>query len=163
MIEMLLLKGAYPNLGDKRDGSTPLHYASTKGFKEVVRMLLEAGATPNMTLTNFTHETPLHQASRHGHDDVGQTLLSHKKTDPDAENVYGETPLHVASHKGHKGVVQVLLDGGACPTIENTDGENPMYRAARAGHKEVFKVLLDFMTRPPRSGASRRKRKRPCS
>ena len=60
VVEMLLLKGAYPNLGDKRDGITPLHYASTKGFKEVVGVLLDAGATPNVTTTNFTHETPLH-------------------------------------------------------------------------------------------------------
>ena len=54
--ELLLARGADPNLCDAW-GCTALHYAARRGYADIVRILLEHGADPN--LPNHHHYYPL--------------------------------------------------------------------------------------------------------
>ena len=72
IVQTFLKKGGI-NI-DKRDsmGNTPLFYASSKGVKDIVQLLLNAGADAN--LANNISETPLHVAARYGSKEVIKLL-----------------------------------------------------------------------------------------
>lgn len=53
---------------------SPLGYASWKGHRDLVKLLLDREAQPNMA--NTAGATPLHYAALHGHKDVVQLLLN---------------------------------------------------------------------------------------
>ena len=73
---VFLNAGADPNMEDleKGYGVSPLRGASSNGHKDVVRLLLDYGAKPN--LASGDHGlTALHIAVLHGHNDVVELLL----------------------------------------------------------------------------------------
>ena len=60
------------------DGFTPLHIAAFAHNVEAARVLLEAGADPNVIATaSFARVTPLGTCAFAGADDVAQLLLEH--------------------------------------------------------------------------------------
>ena len=91
---------------------SPLILAARKGHKDVVKLLLDRGAEPNMA--DQYGGTPLHFAALEGHKDVVQLLLD-GGAEPNMADEHEFTPLHLAAFKGHKDVVQLLLDKGAQP------------------------------------------------
>ena len=71
LVEELLRRGADPNRGCHRDLS-PLIHAAVAGKVENVRLLLEAGADPNLTAAG---RSPLGVAVRAGHEQIVGMLL----------------------------------------------------------------------------------------
>ena len=59
---------------ENKEGSTPLHDAAGQGHKEVVELLIGAGAS--LSVENKEGSTPLHVAAREDHKDVLKLLLS---------------------------------------------------------------------------------------
>ena len=76
---------------DKRDslGNTPLYYASLKGAKDIVKLILDAGANPN--LANNISETPLHLAAQSTSKEVIK-LLTDAGADINSANNLGHMP-----------------------------------------------------------------------
>ena len=62
-------------LGRFAGDDAPLHHAAKSGRCDIGRLLLEAGANPN--IQNFHKETPLHIAVREGHLEFVKLLLEH--------------------------------------------------------------------------------------
>ena len=89
---------------------SPLIKAAMKGHKDLVQLLLDRGAEPNMS--NEYGSAPLHWAAQEGQKDVVQYLLD-REAELNMANQLGLTPLHYAAWIGHKVVVQLLLDRGA--------------------------------------------------
>ena len=53
-------------------GGTPLHYAAQRGYKDVVQLLLNAGAEPHNT--NYWGQTPQHLARQCGYKDIANII-----------------------------------------------------------------------------------------
>ena len=60
-------------------------------------------------------QTPLHCASRMGHEELVKLLLEHK-ANPNATTTAGHTPLHIAAREGHAQTIRMLLDMDAQQT-----------------------------------------------
>ncbi len=100
-------------------GCTALQWASQYDIKEIVELLLEHNADPN--LQNKFGDTALHAASYHG-TEIVELLLKHN-ADPNLQNYYyGETALHDASFYSNTGVVELLLEYDAEPNLQNKRG-----------------------------------------
>jgi ankyrin repeat protein len=130
-------------------GETPLHYAAAKGYGEIVRLLLEAGANVN---GSEREETPLHIAAEYGAIDAARVLVAAgANLNPINEN--GFTPLQLAIDKGHAEVAEVLLKGGADANV----GISPpaLNSAAKAGDPELVRMLIHAGAKvnPPSDGS----------
>jgi ankyrin repeat protein len=91
---------------------TPLFLASDRGHADVVRLLLAAGADPNIADDPF-EETPLHLASRHGFLEVAAMLIDGGANLEVKDNDSGSTPLLLAASQHNLTVVKLLIDSGA--------------------------------------------------
>jgi len=87
--------------------------------------------------------TNIIDASRKGHANVVELLLS-KGADANAEiKSIRETALHKASRLGHSEVVEVLLaQGGANVNRVNRNGDTPLHIAAMLGREAVVRSLI---------------------
>ena len=157
VVQHLLERGAEPNMADQY-GATPLHLAAAGlpakmwptvpwkeglsrpayNYEDVVHLLLERGAEPNMA--DQHGRAPLHYATSEGHKDVVQNLLD-RGAEPNMAAQNGWTPLHSAANKGHKEVVQLLLDRGAEPNMADQHGRTPLSCALQMGHTDVANIL----------------------
>ena len=70
-VRSAIQSGSDPNLKDPH-GLTPLYTASKLGLKEIVEVLIEAGADVNVDSLGITS---LWIASLFGHEDVAETII----------------------------------------------------------------------------------------
>ena len=88
-----------PTQANRRDhflGSTPLHFASHRGYADIVMLLLAAGADIEAR-ERVSGTTPLHWAAEGGHPDVlGRLLAAGARLDP-VDEWFALTPLGWAS------------------------------------------------------------------
>ena len=127
-------------------GSRSLYIAMDKGYLEVVKLLLDAGADPNQEdkrgRTFIWHPVirgiPAYDAVK-----VVRILLDHG-ANPNKANLMGRTPLHHPSALGFIEMVQVLLEGGADPNKEDNRGKSPLWMASKA---EIIKLLREAEAR----------------
>ena len=110
-VRALLELGADVRLGTRPAKFTPLHSAvaddTGQAAKEIVRMLLAAGADPNAR--SASGGTPLHTAAFTG-DVVMVRLLVAAGADPSIEDEKGRTPLDLARERGHSEAAAILHD-----------------------------------------------------
>lgn len=110
----LLDKKVDPDVLDK-SGLSPLHYACRNGHENIVKVLLQHGANPNM-LTRCGQATPLHRAAYAGHLSIVNCLLKNGAV-PSLCDDDGKSPLHKAAERGQLSICQRLLE--AEPTLVN--------------------------------------------
>ncbi|MDP6795652.1 MAG: ankyrin repeat domain-containing protein [Verrucomicrobiota bacterium] len=161
---------AETNLDDKHStGYAPLHYAVMKTWPEVVALLLEAGADPDVT--NSQAKTPLDLAisgskeeiidllleagalveapadSLHAlawsNDVLGVKLHIYAGTDIDMMDEFGNIPLLLAVEQGHIGVAELLIQHEASLEVGDEHGFTPLIMSAELNHPELLLILLD--------------------
>lgn len=129
LVQWLIEHDADPN---KRYmyGPTPLSIAAQSASLEIVKLLLESGAS-------VQHGYPLHSAIHNNREEDLVKLLLQNGASPNAIKWDGKpeafydilagvgTPLHVAYKVGNESVIQLLLDHGADPNIRDTKGRLP--------------------------------------
>lgn len=99
-----------------RDGNTPLQHAVWMDPKpEIVRLLLEAGATVDQT-NNYSY-TPLHWAAIHGHV-KSAILLLNRNADFTLVNIDGKTPIDMAINSGQDAITRLFLLPNGAPIPE---------------------------------------------
>jgi ankyrin repeat protein len=117
---------------------TPLFAPAGGGVTEIAALIL-ASDKADVNHQDKWGLTPLHYASRSGHDEIVAMLLV-AKAEVNARDEYGFTPLHEAAEKGHTAVIQTLLGYGADKEAALTAayaaylaGDTPADVARRAG------------------------------
>jgi ankyrin repeat protein len=124
-------------------GATPFLLAAMAGEVEIMRLLLEAGASPLLAAKDRT--TPLMAAAG-----IRRNLAESKVTedrsleasrlvldlgaDVNAVNDEGETALHGAAHIKSEVLVRLLADHGAHLDRENKQGHTPLFLAEHYLH-----------------------------
>ena len=126
--------------GQSRWGETPLYQAIQRNHLSAAKMLLEAGADPNIS-TNV-HTTPLSWAAAGGSEESIQLLLKQAGTELNIPDKSGQTPLLRAADAGHTKCIRMLLDKGANVKHADNEGRTALSLAAIKGHKVVAKLLL---------------------
>jgi len=149
-VEELLSEGADPcaavclvRTGDGVTSSsvrtTPLRHAVRLGRKDMVEMMLDAGADMSGGL-GPDDRSMLHVAVKYGHAEIVELLLrkgARLHVGPDAQ---GWTPLHSA---GSPDVAAVLLDKGVDVNAMAVGVGTPLHAAVREGRIELGRFLLD--------------------
>src|SRR6266850_947649 len=120
---------------------TPLHYAAFCGLHYVVETLAIENSQDVNSRSFDNESTPLHLASREGHEDVARILFEHG-ADTEARAKDGETPLHLASQGNHAELAQLLLGHHADVAAQTKDGETPLHLASQQNHVELARLLL---------------------
>mmetsp|Transcript_120256 Transcript_120256/g.345704 ORF Transcript_120256/g.345704 Transcript_120256/m.345704 type:complete len:611 (+) Transcript_120256:88-1920(+) len=133
------------------DGSTPLLLASCVGDVSVIRGLLELRASFQCSEKRNDAEfvvhkgrQPLHWASRYGHLEAMELLIS-ARADVNGRDALGGTPLHAATgvrKRGKAAVVRLLLEHRAEIDARNKLGNTPLDLCAVFSMREVAQCLL---------------------
>lgn len=120
-------------------GWTALHKACERGRGEVVRLLLESGAIPDLT-TKTAADTALHLAAANGHVDVCNELVK-AGADVHAMNKIGWTPLHAAMHADNLDAARMLTRVGAQASHANAKGVAANMLAHRSDPHQVEAII----------------------
>src|ERR1051325_12099391 len=104
--QVILASGFNPNTRDNM-GATALHDAVWSGQVELVRLLLDHRADPNIPHVEGL-STPLHYAAIKGNAAIAAMLLDHG-ADLRAADRSGSTALHIAAARGDVDVVRLLI------------------------------------------------------
>lgn len=141
-VGLLISHGSDVNFKDQI-GRTPLLWAATNGHYELVKMLLENGAS--VSVFNNRGRTALHLAIDSSEltimEDIMRLLLHHQ-ANTRATSDGGWTPLHNAAQKGLTSIVGLLLDAGANVNARLSNGMTALHWAAFNGFEDVIEVLL---------------------
>ena len=98
----------------RADGVTILHVMVGRNRKDIVALLIKAGADVSAIDTGGGQSRALHTAAFRNHPEIVQLLID-AGADIDAKNKHGETPLHNAAGNGSIDVMRILLKAGADP------------------------------------------------
>ena len=120
-MKYLLEKGAKIDVTDKR-GLTPIAIAVINDQVEVVRLLLDSGAS--VTCTDHDGNSLAHLIACDNVEMV-EILISHG-TAIDQEDSAGFTPIHSAAMNGFAGLTRCFVSKGCSLSKRNKDGKTPL-------------------------------------
>lgn len=124
-------------------GLAPLHYAARNNHGEVIQLLIDHGADPNVTATTENKLlSPLHFASWYDTDEAVNTLIDNK-SNVECSAVFGQKPLHFAVTRASLELVKTLLTKGkANPNSHDNQHFTALHLAAQRGRLDIIKILL---------------------
>ncbi len=120
------------------EGNTLLHIAVRYDHKELVRLLMDFGASVNER--NNKNRTPLHSSKCV----YTANLLIDCGADIDAVDEDGNTPLHDACRSDDKGVVECLVENGADINASNKKNFTPLDYAIQGCRPGFSHFLIEY-------------------
>ena len=138
-VETLLQVGFNPNGIAGQWGMSALNHAVQRGDVEIVRVLLDAGADPDLKAAG--HQ-PLVLASLHGHARIAELLLQ-AGANPDLKSSDGNTPLIAAASMNRIPVIRVLMRAHPDYALFNLEGRTALSLAAFENFEEAVRVMLE--------------------
>jgi ankyrin repeat protein len=145
-IALLLRHGTNAN-GIDNAGFTPLLAATQASFYDGAKLLLKAGADPNLCAGNES-ETPFCVAACENRIDLVQLFLQHGG---DANFIMenGNTTLVQCMNKTvSPKLVECILKAGADPNAKSGEGATALFQAIQANRVDLMTVLLDNGANP---------------
>ncbi len=122
--------------GELEYGLTPLHWAATRGHKDVAAYLIHGGADVNADRTDahcFVVGTPLHCAAYMGHIEDAKLLIDRGAqvnfTGIVGYGMVGGTALHEAARGGHRAMAELLIAEGGDVNGKSYRGRMPLHFA----------------------------------
>ena len=149
VVQKLLESGISPDIRDAL-GSTPLMYAAWAGHAEVVMVLLEHGAQPNLSCSQ--QRTALHRACGRGterHRNVVKELMTSGKdiaVNARDARFYGNTALLHAVDRNDVEVTKLLL---SCKELDSDlrtldiEEKNALHLAVTRKNVEIAKMVIE--------------------
>ena len=142
MVKLLLKHDPDVNIDYARIGTAPILHAVSKGNIEIIKVLLQNGAKPDVY--DDDDMSPLMIALERNRFDIAKILLEYR-ADINSSSYDGKTALHHAADNGKLEIVEFLLKNNA--TIDCEFGApisklTPLFVAVDSGHTEVVKTLL---------------------
>ncbi|KAI1098787.1 ankyrin [Jackrogersella minutella] len=128
-------------------GRTPLHNAAMFGFCDVVKVLLQHGAT--VDARTWSDSTPLIFAAEKGHVDVIAALLNadaniDSYTSTNAQHHIFYSPLHKAASLENCDALHLLVAKGASVTRRAVSNTSALHIAAKNGRRLNVIILCAF-------------------
>ncbi len=105
------------------DGNSPIFYASMKGAKELVKLLLEKEA--DVSLANNTDKYPIHAAAQGGNREIMEMLIENG-ADVNEADKSSMVPLTYAILAKKTEAAKYLILKGADLRIKDQDGKSPI-------------------------------------
>lgn len=133
-------EGMHPDMRAGSSWTGALHVAAADNNPGLARLLLDAGANPD--LRNRWHDTPLVIALTSESMDVVDVLLE-AGASLDAKDEDGDTALMHLVYEGAPDLLSVLLDEGADVHRANDDGKTALHVAAGHGCGPCVSTLLN--------------------
>ena len=144
-IALLLLERGSDVKPRNRQLQTALYMASSRGYAEVVRSLIDRQAELNAECDDKDDDvvkwTPLSVALKEGRLEISRILLEHG-ADSNYQDNFGRSPLHIASRHPSDDLVRLLLDHGVNPNASDHRGRTALHEASSKGQITVIKLLL---------------------
>lgn len=165
-VQYILDQGVDVNLTDDL-GESPIHLAARKGYVNIMRLLIQAGA--NLDARDAENETPLDYAIHNKQKEIVIYLIRNKAKFSQGlgemvmvgggegvqyaldqgVNLYqtdaqGKTPLHKAAQQGDVEVAKLLLQVGANINARDINNATPLDDAIRYNHKDMVLFLINY-------------------
>ncbi|KAJ7340128.1 hypothetical protein OS493_002854 [Desmophyllum pertusum] len=124
-------------------GLSALHYAARNDHGQVIQLLIDHGADPNVTgsLEN-KRLSPLHFASWFNAPVAVDTLIDNKGN-VESSSAFGQKPLHYAVARASVELVKTLLTKGkADPNGQDNQHFSPLHLATQRGRLDIIKMLF---------------------
>ena len=138
-VTRLLRLNANPHHPDKQ-GQTPLFEALTQHNIDMVKALLDGGATFRME--DDARRTPLMWAIEQNCDTRFLKQLVNLGCDLGLQSKSGRTPLHVAAAANRPQIVEYLIKNGALTDQADHDGKTAVHVAIESGANDALKELI---------------------
>ncbi|XP_052794595.1 uncharacterized protein LOC128227786 [Mya arenaria] len=141
VLELLDVKPGNIDFSLDNRGDNPIHLAARRGKLEIIKKMVQAGASVNQQ-NKAGGNTAMHYAAKYGYLDVVRYLQS-TGADLNPYNSEGETPLHKAVQGQSMEVIETLVELGMDKNIANkVNGDTPLHTALQAGAQESMEALL---------------------
>ncbi|KAG5767625.1 hypothetical protein H9Q72_004619 [Fusarium xylarioides] len=121
---------------------TPLWYACVEGHEDMVKYLLERGASTDVIFDDGENIIPT-IVSGGSEKNLQLVLEKNPNLDTDCILADGETPLFKAIYSGHGKIVSILLDRGADVNRRSKYGNVPVFGAIINRQNETLRILLE--------------------
>jgi len=127
------------NLRDEHTDGTALEYAVRFGSREMLQLLLGAGADVNTR--NSYKQTPLMLLGEQSTNDMVWDLL-HAGAKLDLKDEEGDTALIEAARQNNVSVLMTLINAGARLDVQNNEGQTALMLAAYHNQVANIRALL---------------------
>ena len=119
-----------------------LHFAATRGDKDILQTLINAGAV--IDVKSDSGMTLLHEAARGGSVEGVRQILEYG-VDIEARDNLNMTPLFAAcwDANGSDAIVRALLAAGANVSVVDKCGYSPLHELAKKGRTKAALMLLE--------------------
>ena len=143
-VKKIVCSGTGLNRQGKGSGYTPLHSAVSINDLEMVNLLLNNGADPN--IQGKEGNTPLHLAITFKASDAVISALRRRGANVNAQNKIGLTPLHYACNLGtcNYTASPLRLFNGINPEIMDRDGCYPLTMSVIYGNTKRLENFVNY-------------------
>ncbi|KAJ4292703.1 hypothetical protein N0V90_009366 [Kalmusia sp. IMI 367209] len=108
---------------------------------DIIKLLLDSGATLSTSSPLYDGRYPLHSAVRSNRLDIVEEIIS-REVNVNCTDVKKRTPIFIAADSGSLEILEVLLRSRARIDAQDSEGNTPLHIASAAGSVQIVSCLL---------------------